>query len=241
MFGTLWNTKGASAKSMESIEAMKEKVLQQFGEAIKSPEEMADAQETLADVAEHVMDTMVLENDTATTLDIKALRLMNTQFSICAKQAQHESYMIPMQTSDGITGVSLKIVRGTKKKGMVDILFRGSMGKVAATFEAKEKGITAMIATDSDDTKKLMNSKIGLLADAISEACGERVGLRVAKVNDQNMALYENRVVERSTLDADLTADSDETAEASGEDYRIQTTRLYNIAESFIKAVQEFL
>jgi hypothetical protein len=149
--------------------------------------------------------------------------------------------MIPMQTSDGITGVSLKIVRGTKKKGMVDILFRGSMGKVAATFEAKEKGITAMIATDSDDTKKLMNSKIGLLADAISEACGERVGLRVAKVNDQNMALYENRVVERSTLDADLTADSDETAEASGEDYRIQTTRLYNIAESFIKAVQEFL
>jgi hypothetical protein len=239
MFGTLWNAKGATAKAMESIEAMKEQVLQKFGEAVKSPEAMADAQETLADVAEHVMDTMIIENDSASTLDIKALRLMNTQFSICAKQAQEESYMIPMQTSDGITGVSLKIVRGTKKKGMVDILFRGSMGKVAATFEAKEKGFTAMLATDSDDTKKLLNSNIGLLADALSESTGERVGLRVAKVNDQSMALYERGVVERTTLNADLA--SDDEAETSPEDYTIQTSRLYTIAESFLKTVQQIM
>jgi hypothetical protein len=130
-------------------------------------------------------------------------------------------------------------VRGTKKKGMVDILFRGSMGKVAATFEAKEKGFTAMLATDSDDTKKLLNSNIGLLADALSESTGERVGLRVAKVNDQSMALYERGVVERTTLNADLT--SDDEAEASPEDYTIQTSRLYTIAESFLKAVQQIL
>jgi hypothetical protein len=240
MFGTLWNAKGATAQAMESIEAMKEQVLQKFGEAVKSPEAMADAQETLADVAEHVMDTMIIENDSATTLDIKALRLMNTQFSICAKQAQEESYMIPIQTSEGgVTGVSLKIVRGTKKKGMVDILFRGSMGKVAATLEAKEKGITGMLATDSDEMRQQLNGSLGSLTDALGSSDEERVSLRVAKVNEQDMARYETSVVERSALDADPTANDE--AEASAEDFTIQTSRLYSIAESFLKAVQEFL
>jgi hypothetical protein len=239
MFDTLWDADGATEDAMDQIEEMKAKILERFGEAVKSPEEMADAQEELADVAEHVMDTMIIESDKTGTLDLKALRLMSTQFSICAKQAKNESYMIPIQTSDGgVTGVSLKIVRGTKKKGMVDILFGSKgAGKVAATFEAKENGISGMLVSDNEETRKLLSERLGQLSEEIRGADGEQVDLRVAKVNAQDMTHYENNVVRRQAPEAFGTAQT----EASGEDYHVQTVRLYQIAESFIRTVKEFV
>jgi hypothetical protein len=243
MFDTLWDADGASEDAMDQIEEMKAKILERFGEAVKSPEEMADAQEELADVAEHVMDTMIIENDKTGTLDLKALRLMSTQFSICAKQAKNESYMIPIQTSDGgVTGVSLKIVRGTNKKGMVDILFGSKgAGKVAATFEAKENGISGMLVSDNEETRKLLLERLGQLSKEIRGADGERVDLRVAKVNAQDMAHYENNVVRRQAPEASGTAQTEASDAASGEAYRVQTVRLYQIAESFIRTVKEFV
>ena len=86
---------------------------------------MADAQETLAEVATNVMKTMINENEKITARDLKELRLMNNQFSLCAQKAREESYMIPVQTGDDVTGVSLKIIRGKEDKGLVDIFFRG--------------------------------------------------------------------------------------------------------------------
>jgi co-chaperonin GroES (HSP10) len=243
MFDTLWNASGATQSSMEAIEEMKAKVLQRFGEAIKSPEEMADAQETLAEVAEHVMDTMIIENDQTGTLDLKALRLMNTQFSICAKQAKSESYMIPVQTADGVTGVSLKIVRGTKKKGMVDILFRSnSVGKVAATFEAKEKGFSGMLVTDNPETKRQISGQLTELALALRGPKKEKIDLRVTVVDNIDMERYENRVIERQMpeADADMTG-TDDQEPISEEEYNVQTSRLYHIAESFIQAMQKFM
>lgn len=234
MFETLWNAKSATTEAMEKIEQMKELILERFGEAVQSPTEMADAQEALADLAEHVMDTMIIEDPSARALDIKTLRLMHTQFELCAKQAQDESYMIPMQTADGVTGVSLKIVRGRKEKGMVDILFHGRiMGKVAATFEAKEKGISGMLATDNEQTRQLLSEHLGMLADALSDNRPEAVDLRVAKIDGNAMENYVKNANQRSLKDA--------SSEDENEDYEVQTTRLYHIAESFIKTIQEFL
>ena len=50
---------------------------------------------------------------------------MTAQFQIGAKQSQEECYVIPMQTGDSVTGVSLKIVRGKKKNGLVEIFMDG--------------------------------------------------------------------------------------------------------------------
>ena len=111
---------------MDKVAGLKQQVLEEFGEALKNPAELADAQETLAEVAEHVMDDMIIEDHDIGTLDIRAMQLATTQFKLCAEKAKEESYMIPIQTGDSVTGVSLKIVRGEKKKGAVDILFESS-------------------------------------------------------------------------------------------------------------------
>ena len=242
MFETLWKAKGSTAQSMEQIAQMKELILERFGESVKSPTEMADAQEALADVAEHVMDTMIIEDDHLGSIDIRALRLMNTQLGICAKQAQEESYMIPIQTGEGVTGVSLKIVRGTKEKGMVDILFHGSVtGKVAATFEAKEDGISGMLATDSEETRQLLSDHLGMLADALGDDRAEKIDLRVAKVSNVSLDHYTGQTASRRTGASATDAAAENADTQTGAQYEVQTSRLYHIAESFLKTIQEFL
>lgn len=242
MFETLWKAKGSTAQSMEQIAQMKELILERFGESVKSPTEMADAQEALADIAEHVMDTMIIEDDHLGSIDIRALRLMNTQLGICAKQAQEESYMIPIQTGEGVTGVSLKIVRGTKEKGMVDILFHGSVtGKVAATFEAKEDGISGMLATDSEETRQLLSDHLGMLADALGDDRAEKIDLRVAKVSNVSLDHYTGQTASRRTGASATDAAAENADEQTGAQYEVQTSRLYHIAESFLKTIQEFL
>ena len=151
MMETLWKKDWGDKTSVEKAAQMKQQVLESFGEALKNPTELADAQETLAEVAEHVMDGMIIEDPEVGTLDIRAMQLATAQFKLCAKKTTEESYMIPIQTGDSVTGVSLKIVRGEKKKGAVDILFDSpSMGKVAASFEAKSNRISGMIAVDDE-------------------------------------------------------------------------------------------
>lgn len=208
----------------EEIRSLRDQVLENFADALENPKELADAQETLAKTAENVMKTMTVENDNISSVDLKELRLLNKQFALCAKKAKQESYMIPMQTGDSVTGVSLKIVRGTDEQGYVDILFRGElMGKVAASFHAKENGISGMIATDDKNTRALIADHIGMFAEAVNEDGDEPLDVSVAYVDQVDFMNYEK-----------VTGEGEETSP-------VQTKRLYHIAEAFLKTMQELI
>ncbi len=228
----LWSEEGLSADSLDKIRWMKEELLERFGEAVKTPEEMADAQEALADVAANVMKTMINENDKITARDLKELRLMNNQFSLFTQKAKEESYMIPVQTGDDVTGVSLKVIRGKEDKGLVDIFFRGEMmGKVAAAFEAKEDGISGVIATSDEETRQLLSDNLGLFAGSLNNDGKESVDLRVALIPDLSSEKFE-----ASSLQKELRIEKDET---SNKENTVQTSRLYHVAEGFIQTVSE--
>lgn len=210
---------------MAEIKKLKEETLKRFGEAIKVPKELVKAQETLAEVAEHAMDSMITENENVSTLDLKALRLMHQQFHICAKRAQEESYMIPLETADGITGISLKIIRGKKEKGMVDILFYDNkLGKVAASFEAKEHGISGMIATENEETKTMLERVASQFANLLGE---KQVDMHIAHIPDLSLEHYQ--------------AVSDAKKSETTQQEPVQTKRLYQIAETFIQSVSELV
>lgn len=223
VFTLLFSEEGKSADYKKTISDMKELVMERFGEAVKTPEEMAQAQETLAEVAERAMQSMIIENETISVKDLKDLRLMNQQLFLCKEKAKEESFLVPVQTKDTVTGVSLKIVRGKENKGLVDIFFRGAMmEKVAASFEAKENGISGVIATTDEETGKRISDNLGWLMNRINEKETETMDIRVAYVDDLSMWQFE-----KNTL-----SESDERTP-------IQTKRLYNIAESFIQMVSE--
>ena len=53
-------------------------------------------------------------------------------------------------------------------------------GKIAATFQAKEEGISGLVVTDKQETRDLLADQMGFLASAIQESDGEQVDLRFA-------------------------------------------------------------
>ena len=225
VFEVLFAENGKSQNYRQAIRQMKDMVMQRFGEAVKTPEEMAQAQETLAEVAERAMQTMIIENEPVSVKDIKDLRLMNQQLFLCKEKAKEESFLVPVQTGDTVTGVSLKIVRGKENKGLVDIFFRGAMmGKVAASFEAKENSISGVIATIDEETRKFISDNIGLFVEKMNRESQESMDISVAYVSDLSMWQFEKN-----------------TLSETGEVTPVQTKRLYNIAESFIQSVSELL
>lgn len=228
MFMQLLGESGLGKNSkLQAVRDLQQQLLEEFGEAAKTPEELVEAQEALAETAERVMETMIIEDPSIRSVDIRELRTMCRQFTFCAKRAKEESYMIPVETADGITGVAVKVVRGKAEKGLVDIFFGGAhMGNVAASFEAKENGISGMIATDREETRQQILEHLDEFTSILTEN-GETVDIHVTLAQNLNRQQFERSGIERSRRIED-SKNADERPQ-------VQTKRLYHIAESLLQ------
>ena len=226
----LWE-RGNSA----TAKALFDETLRRFSESVKNPEELAQAQETLADTAEHVMDSMIIEDRRTGSLDIRQMKLLCSQLKIASSMSRQENYIVPIETADGVTGMKLSIVRGEDKKGLVDIFLEDKKcGRVAAYFEAKENSVSAMIVTDDEQTKKLFEDNITTFESGISD--GEQsVHIDVALEHD--ISAKESKM---SDMKSNTESDNETKKQLDGSE-RVQTTRLYHIAEQFIVNVQRVI
>ena len=140
---------------------------------------------------------------------------------------------MPVLVQDGVVNVSLKIVRGAGQKGTVDVMMESEVhGKITATFQAKAQEIHGFVATDNAQTKELLEDQGASLAESLGGA--EETKLRYAHVLDLDTHQFSMRMYE-------VQGHSAEAAERESEEYQVQTTRLYHIAESFIRQIREML
>ena len=226
----LWE-RGNSA----TAKALFDETLRRFSESVKNPKELAQAQETLADTAEHVMDSMIIEDRRTGSLDIRQMKLLCSQLKIASSMSRQENYIVPIETADGVTGMKLSIVRGEDKKGLVDIFLEDKKcGRVAAYFEAKENSVSAMIVTDDEQTKKLFEDNITMFEAGISDG-EQRVRIDVALEHD--ISAKESKM---SDMKSNTESDNETKKQPDGSE-RVQTTRLYHIAEQFIVNVQRVI
>lgn len=219
------------------IRKLLDDTLEQFSEAVKTPVELAKAQEELAETAAHVMDNMIIENKETGSLDIRQMKLLCSQLRMASGMAKQENYIVPVETSDGsVTGVNLRIVRGEDKKGFVDVFMEDSLkGRIAATFEAKENGVSGTIITSEDSTRALLEKNISTFAENIGNAENEPADLRVVCMQDisaENFITGGNskKTAEQKAFDGN-----------ENKSYNVQTSRLYNIAEQFIVNISDML
>ena len=219
------------------IRKLLDDTLEQFSEAVKTPVELAKAQEELAETAAHVMDNMIIENKETGSLDIRQMKLLCSQLRIASGMAKQENYIVPVETSDGsVTGVNLRIVRGEDKKGFVDVFMEDSLkGRIAATFEAKENGVSGTIITSEDSTRALLEKNISTFAKNIGNAENEPADLRVVCMQDISA---ENFITGNNSK---KTAEQKAFDENENKSYNVQTSRLYNIAEQFIVNISDML
>lgn len=215
----------------DELEKIKAELLEEFGEAVKTPKEMGEAQEKLGELAENVMKTMI-ESDEVTSLDVREMRLLAAQLSIGRQFAREEQYSVPVMVSDGVVNVSLKIVRGVDKKGTVDIMMEsGLRGKIAATFQAKEEGITGLVATDHQDTRQLLEESAAGLLSALGD---EAVSMNYVYSQEFDMNRFSSGMY-------GIHAEDSKAESKESESYQVQTARLYHIAESFIRTIRDVL
>lgn len=226
----LWK-RGDSA----TARALLDETLRRFSESVKNPKELAQAQETLADTAEHVMDSMIIEDRHTGSIDLRQMKLLCSQLRIASNMSRQENYIVPIETADGVTGMKLSIVRGEDKKGMVDIFLEDKKcGRVAAYFEAKENSVSAMIVTDDEQTKKLFEDNITMFEAGISDG-EQRVRIDVALEHD--ISAKESKM---SDMKSNTESDNETKKQLDGGE-SVQTTRLYHIAEQFIVNVQRVI
>lgn len=246
-FHELWDEEGGSPLgNLAVMTKLKEQAFEIFGEAIKNPKEMADAQETLADVAEHAMDNMIIEKDNISTIDIKEMKLINNQMRFHAQSAKEECYMIPMETSEGdVTGVSLKIIRGEKKKGMVDIFYHGNRdgeGKVMAGFDLSDKGVKGTVIVSDEKTLKKLQENYDDIIETVKENMPEgfdNINITIGLIPDISPEKYNLGIMKKENAmgNNQKSNQTDEVSDNQNSDYNVQTSRLYSLAEGFIKAL----
>ena len=220
---------------LDEIAAIKQQLLEDFGHAVSEPKEMAEAQEALGKLAENVMKTMI-ESDEVTSIDLKEAKLMRAQLSIQKKMAEKETYSVPVLVGDEVTNVTLKIVHGADKRGVVDIMLETKLaGKIAATFQAKENGISGMIAADNLQTKESIEEQKDKFMEIFSSTDGKitqdmvQTNISTAFVPNLDLNRFSNTTLNHNSEKAPETTDA----------YQVQTTRLYRLAESFIRMVKE--
>ncbi|GHU43124.1 hypothetical protein FACS1894111_08190 [Clostridia bacterium] len=209
-----------------NLSAAKEATLKAFANALSSPEDMAKAQQALAETAEHIMEGMKNE-ESIRSLDLRDLKILRRQIKISSTLAKGENYAVPVMIGDELTNVSVKIVRGKQKIGRVDIFFEtANAGKVAAHLKAEKDGIRGSVITDSRETRQRLQDR----EEAFRRSFGENENFSV------HLDFMENTVLPVAELSKGgeklgLT----ESERSSGQ---VQTRRLYALAKGFLEAVK---
>ncbi len=226
MFKTLFERKEEEPEI--DLEEVKEGILKEFGEAVKTPEDMAKAQKKLAETAENVMKTMV-EAPNVQSLDVRDLKVLRQEIELGTRMAKEENYAIPVLVGDELTNVQLKIVRGTEKRGRVDVIFDSpTFGKVAARFQVQGEKVKGYIASDSLKTTDMLKEQQDILQEELSLDGTLYPNLDIIQSEGLNLA--------RFSMEDRTYGDISQQPE---EEYQVQTTTLYGMAKVFIGTVKQ--
>ena len=231
VFNRLFKMADRSENLSEELENIKEKIFSDFAEAVKTPKEMAEAQRKLADTAENVMKTMMMSEDNLTSLDLQELKMMHTQIALGSAAAKKEEYAVPVLVQGETCNVSLKIVRGEEKKGLVDVVFETNrLGRVAAQLRAGKEKISGYIAAESKETTALFESHAKEWENLFAQEPGQEVSISYMTGEIKKDGIHHSTEVS--------SENTDKTEEKNSSDTEIQTKTLYGMAESFLKAVK---
>ena len=217
------------------FQEVKNSLLKEFGEAVSEPEELAEAQKKLADVAENVMKTMLASEDKTTTeLDVKSLKMAMNRFQIAGKMAEKEQYHIPVLVRGETGEINLKIVSGTEKKGIIDIMFSlSSLGSVAAKLKVEDGKVSGFVASDRQEMADLFYEKGSDLLAALTSVEGIQA-VNVNPIHDEKLELPKFSAATDTENEAYLKANG-KTAEN-----RTPTRVLYQVAKSFLSVLSSF-
>ncbi len=223
---------GRDESGETTISDLMEDLIEDFGEALKTPEDMAEAQRRLEETAENVMKNMLVEKDVA-SIDLRGMKLVLTQIKAMGQMSERSStYHLPIIVEDQIGNLTLKIVNGEDKKGLVDVAMdMEATGSVRSSFRYEKGGLSGELSFARQDVLEKLAAQKEQLAERMERETGLSVSLSFAwDKQTQASGVYFG---EEGTLadESGRTADTED----------ISTKALYGAARSFIGALTEIL
>ena len=182
----------------------------------------------MEETAEKVMKNMLVEKD-VTSIDVRGMKLVMTQIQALGKMGeQSETYNIPILVEDKLGNLSLKIVRGTEEKGLVDVALQmDESGVISGSFRYEHGEITGDVDFEKPEIAGLFSEHMPYFANAMREATGLPVSFRYG--TDASIAVDD--FYEEKDVDFAVTKEQDPIA----------TKVLYGIARSFVEEMGELL
>ncbi|MCR5453331.1 MAG: flagellar hook-length control protein FliK, partial [Lachnospiraceae bacterium] len=222
-----------------AFDDMMEDVVREFGEAVKTPEDMAKAQRKLEETAENVLRKALLTDGNVNSVRLRELKQSVMQLhTLNGFSRKEETYAVPIMVSDQMGNMSLKIVRGKEEeKGLVDIaLDMPSVGAMRASLKADEKGASGEIRLERADTIERISQQLPLIASALEEALGG---------GEVTLSVKADKGIDANDV---FTYTSDEAAgfeidrsEPLQEHSSVQTRKLYGMARSLISLMADLM
>lgn len=219
---------GKKEETEITIRDLIEQVIEDYGEAVKTPEEMAKAQRKLEETAENVMKNMLVERD-VNSVDVKGMKLVTTQIKTLGVMGKKsETYHIPIMVEDEVGNLSLKIVRGTEEKGLVDVaLDTETTGVIRASFRYEAGEVKGEMAFE----RQAVRDGFAEHAQMLAETMGEETGLPVSFLFGVDGSLDANDIYQDNNVDFSVAEEKSE----------VSTKVLYGIARSFIETATEII
>ena len=216
----------------EEIDDIIANLIHEYGESVKTPEDMADAQRRLEELAENVMKNMIVEEDVR-SIDVRGMHLIQTELHTQGEISKRsENYIVPIMVADEVGNLNLKIVRGSDKKGLVDIAFdMEKTGQVTASFRYEAGSFIGEVNCDRENTRQLLERNREALNRAISanSDADANISFEWSKKVDAN-----NFILSESQIDFD-TVSKEEAMSSNDETQAVLTKSLYGIARAFIE------
>lgn len=192
------------------------KDLEQISDAFDEGEEaVKEAYEVFAKRAAEQLETAGANSESH--IDVRSYAFDMRQVSLWSEHAKQENYYVPMQLSDNVAMVHIKVVNGAKKGTVtVDLKAMGDeLGKAAAVFTAKDGKIEGLIGAENEaDLAKYQR---------IAEKCADFI-------------------LEKTGKEADITCVYSQTMNLNafyGEEKNTSTKELYQVAKAFIQSIEQ--
>ncbi|MBQ7676740.1 MAG: hypothetical protein IJT32_00765 [Lachnospiraceae bacterium] len=215
----------ADIADTKDITDVMEDVMKAFGEAVKTPEDMAEAQRKLEDIATNVMKNMLMEQPVG-TIDVRGMQVAIKQIRAIGQMgSKAETYAVPITVADETGSLSLKIVRGKEEdRGLVDVaLSTERLGNIYASFRYSADGIDGTVNADTPATRELLAARSEEWKAAIAQAAEEK---EVRMTFGFDARTDANAIFDEPKMDFDTTNERPE----------VQTRALYGLARAAIDA-----
>ncbi len=208
--------------------------LENIAESFVEPEEIVQSYENLTTFVRNTVQ-MAMDNENTTFVDFKALSLLYKQFSLASDLAKEENYEVPIKIGEQITSMNLKILHQGNEQGKVCISMMASeQSKIMGEFQYSHTNgeeVRGYLATNDVQTEAYLSSISSTMELVLSDQGKTSVRLDVFVGHISDKARLTNGLSE--------VKNSKEIRNQEIPEEKVTTRKLYEVAKSFINAVQE--